>query len=203
MSKINDESLASTTPVEVEDDFEDASVAANPETHDIGAMVAGVRATRLRVKIQPNGHLLERLQEMADEIADIPEGEEIPEDLAEEWVETKADFDHEDVYVVEGRTSDWVRNFESEAKAQGINPKRKGLSPDGVREEVKRLMHAQIAAQIVSPEGVAEADVAALFAHSEPEGDKLYRAVKQVNEQPVKMMMPDFSAVASRLNRRG
>ena len=63
--KIDDESLGDITtdapdlPEVIEHD---------PATFDVAAFVAGVRGTRLRVKIQPNAHLLARLQEIADEI---------------------------------------------------------------------------------------------------------------------------------------
>ena len=203
MSKIDDESLGSIPTEEHDSSIEDDALSHDPESHDIGAMVAGVRATRVRVKVQPNGHLLERLQEMADEIDGYASDDEVPDDLVEEWFETKEDFDHVDVYVIEGRTTDWVRQFESDMKKQGVNPKRKGLGDAEVHQHLQRLFRAQIAAQIVSPEGVTEADIAELFAKSEPEGDKLYRAMKQVNTQPAETMMPDFSARVSKLSRRG
>lgn len=208
MSKRDDESLASTEPTDPKRRTDDSIQDVTPDEHDpatfdIGAMVAGVRATRMRVKISPNGHLLADLQELAEEIDSYATDEDVPDDLVDEWVELKAEFDTEYVYVIEGRNSDWVKAFESEAKAQGINPKRKGLGDQEVREHIKRLMQAQIAAQIVSPEGVTEQDIAALFAASEPEGDKLWRAMKQVNEQPARTVTPDFSARVSRLSRRG
>lgn len=203
MSKYDDESLASTEPVETDEQLEDESVAADPETFDVGALVAGVRATRVRVKIQPNAHLLERLQELADEIDSYPTDEDVPADLIEEWVESKELFDHVDVYVVEGRTSDWVRQFSKDIKAKGINPDRKGLSDAERMEHNRRMIHAQVAAQIVSPEGVTEEQVADLYAHNEPQGDLLFQAVRQVNTRPVKELTPDFSQRVSRLSRRG
>ena len=204
MSKNTDEALSSPTPAPREDDsIEESPLAADPETFEVGAMIAGVRYTRLRVKVQPNGHLLERLQEMADEIDSYATDDEVPDELAEEWFDTKDQFDHVDVFVVEGRNSDWVRQFESDMKAEGVNPKRKGLSDAEVHKQMKQLVQAQIAAQIVSPEGVTPADMEALFTQSEVEGDKLYRAMRQVNTQPASMVTPDFSQRVSRLSRRG
>lgn len=203
MSKHDDESLSSTTPIEGDDAIEDVTVAADPEAFDVGAMVAGVRATRLRVKVQPNAHLLERLQEIADEIDAFPTDDDVPDGLIEEWVETKADFDHIDVYVIEGRTSDWVRQFHKDLKAQGVNPDRKGLSGQERIEHNKRQIHAQIAAQIVSPEGVTEQEISQLYASNEPQGDLLFQAVKAANTRPVKELTPDFSQRVSRLSRRG
>lgn len=204
MSKKNtDQVLADPTAAGRDDDVEEVPVSHEPETFDVGAMVAGVRATRVRVKIQPHADLLERLQELADEIDAYPTDDDVPDDVVDDWVETKARFDHVDVFVIEGRTSDWAKQFVADMKKRGINPERKGLSDGEKLEHTKRLWHAQIAAQCVSPEGVTEEDVAAIFAANEAEGDKLWRAVRQVNTQPVKALVPDFSQRVSRLSRRG
>ncbi|MDO5534115.1 MAG: hypothetical protein Q4F65_05640 [Propionibacteriaceae bacterium] len=175
----------------------------DPATFDVGAFVAGVRGTRMRVKIQPNAHLLARLQELADEIDACPSDDEIPDELVNEWLDTKAAFDDVRVFVVEGRSVDWARQFAKDAKARGINPQRKGLSDDAVVEHTKRLWHEQIAAQVVSPAEVVPEDIAALYAQSEVEGDKLWRAVQAVNSQPVEKLVPDFSRRVSRLSLRG
>jgi hypothetical protein len=185
------------------DDDEATDDRPDPKTFDVGAMVAGVRATRMRVQVQPNAHLLTRLQELAEEIDSYASDDDVPDELIEEWVETRADFDHVDTYVIEARSSDWIKNHAREAKAAGINPQRKGMSDAEKIEHTRRLALSQIAAQIVEPEGVTEADVAAIFAGNEAEGDKLWRAMNQVNTQPVKALVPDFSQRVSRLSRRG
>lgn len=205
---MSDEERALTDAAPAQREANDEAVAltetaSDPESFDVGAMVAGVRATRTRVKIQPNAHLLERLQEIADEIDSYPTDEDVPDSLVEEWVETKAEFDHVDVYVIEGRTSDWVRQFHKDLKGKGINPDRKGLSDQERTAQNKRQVHAQIAAQIISPEGVTEEQVADIYASNEPQGDLLFQAVGRVNTRPVKEMTPDFSQRVSRLSRRG
>ena len=172
------------------------------KTFDVGALVNGVRATRVRVKIQPNAHLLERLQELAEEIDDFPGDDDVPQHLIDEWVETKEAFDHEDTFVVEGRTTDWVKNHHAEAKKRGINPGRKGMSDSEVHEHLRRLYVSQVAEQVVKPE-VTEEQVMAIFLGNEAEGDKLWRAVQTANTQPVKALVPDFSQRVSRLSRRG
>src|SRR5690606_3620936 len=156
-------------PEREDDSIEEVPASHDPATFDVGALVAGVRATRVRVKVQPNGHLLERLQEMAEEIDGYATEDEIPDDLVSEWFETKDAFDQTAVFIVEGRNSDWVRQFIKDAKAEGINPQRKGLSDAEVHKHIQRLMQAQIAAQIVHPEGVTTDDIAALFEASEVE----------------------------------
>lgn len=186
------------------DDFiEDVPVALDVEDYDFGAMVAGVRATRKRVRIRPQGHLLARLEELAEEIDATPEDEDIPEDLAAEWAETKAAYERTFVVVVEGRSSDWAKEFARQMKAHGINPQRKGISDEARVEQTKKLWHAQIAAQIVHPTvGVTAEAVSAIFAAAEPEGDKLWRAVQTVNSQP-SGESPDFSRRPSGTRRSG
>ena len=203
MPKNPDLSLADVAPEG--DDAPDVPevIEHDPATFDVGAFVAGVRGTRLRVKIQPNAHLLALLQEIADEIDSYPTDDDVPDDLVAEWVETKAAFDDVRVFVVEGRSGDWARQFAKDAKARGINPTRKGLSDEDRVEQTRSLWHAQIAAQIVSPAEVTPQDVAAIFAANESEGDKLWRAVQSVNSQPVEKLVPDFSQRVSRLSRRG
>lgn len=202
--RTDDESLADVSDAPADDDLELVEAPeSKPEDFDIATAAAGVRATRIRVHIQPGAHLLERVQELAEEIDSYPNDDDVPVDLADEWVETWEAFNRKDVYVLEGRSSDWIKQHKRDVKKRGIDPDRKGLSDQERVAHTKRLVMSQIAAQIVKPEGVNEADVAAIFAGNEAEGDKLWRAMNQVNTQPVKQLVPDFSPRVSRLSRNG
>jgi len=174
-----------------------------PEDYDFTAMVAGVKPNRARVRIRPRSDLYARLEELAEEIQAYPTPDDVPDDLVAEWEETKADYDRTFVVIVEGRSSEWVKQFTKDAKAAGINPTRKGLSDEARIEHTKRLWHAQIAAQIVHPtRGVTEESVAALFAANETEADKLWRALQHVNGQP-SGVAPDFSRRRSEPSQSG
>lgn len=201
----NDESLGDKqdTTAALDEYIDDETTLPAPEDYDFAAMVAGVRPTRARVRIRPASHLLARLEELAERIDALPADEDVPDDLADEWEQTKTAYDRTFVVVVEGRSTDWSKQFVKDQKSRGINPARKGMSEDERTEHTKRLWYAQIAAQIVHPtRGVTDESVAALFAANEPEGDKLWRAVQQVNRQPAGDG-PDFSRRPSRRNRRG
>ena len=174
-----------------------------PEDYDFAAMVAGVKPNRARVRIRPRSDLYARLEELAEEIRALPTDDDVPDDLAAEWSEVKADYDRTFVVVVEGRSSDWVKQFTKDVKARGINPTRKGLSDEERVKHTERLWHAQIAEQTVHPtQGVTADAVAALFRANEPEADKLWRALQRVNGQP-SGVAPDFSRRRSERNPSG
>ena len=201
----NDESLGDKQDATdaLDEYIDDESTLPAPEDYDFAAMVAGVRPTRARVRIRPASHLLARLEELAEQVDALPADDDLPDDLADEWEQTKAAYDRTFVVVVEGRSSDWVKEFAREAKSRGINPQRKGLSDEARFEQTKKLMMAQLAAQVVHPtQGVTEESVAALFAANETEGDKLWRAMQRVNTQPAGDG-PDFSRRPSQRSRRG
>lgn len=170
------------------DEPEDITVLPEPEDYDFSAMVAGVKPSRARVRIRPRSDLKPLLEELAEWFSSM-EGQDVPADvLAEreaEWDEVKAAYDQTFVVVVEGRTSDWVRELWRSLKNRGIDPGRKGLSPSAKAEHERRRVNAQIAAQIVHPtQGVTEAAIAALAEANEPEVSKIYAAVTQVNTRP-------------------
>lgn len=186
-SEVKDESLGDVTPEPAthEDFIDDVTDLPAPEDYDFAAMVAGVKPNRARVRIRPRSDLYARLQELGEEIQAVPSDEDVPDDLLDEWAALKAEYDKTFVVVIEGRTSDWVRQFRKEVKARGINPDRKGLSDAERAAQTERLTNAQIAAQIVHPtKGVTEESVAALAAANEVEANKLFQAVLQVNTRP-------------------
>lgn len=195
MSK--DQLLSDPAPATVSDadDFIDDVPApeVDPADYDFGAMVAGVRPNRVRVRIRPRSDLYPRLQELAEDIDAYPADEDVPADLADEWADLKARYDKTFVVVMEGRSTDWVKNLMRELKKRGINPGRKGLSDDQATEHLKQQVAAQIAAQIVHPtQGVTAAAVEALYEANEAEADKLFRALNRVNKS-VSGVAPDFS----------
>lgn len=216
--------LADPAPVARDEDVEDVTPEPDPATHDLDGMVHGDRGARVRVKVQTNGHLLADLQEIADRIDAYPSDDAVPDDLIAEWSETKAEFDRVDTYIVSGRNSDWLRHFGARLKEHGVcgeTTMRDGMlmplpgkndEADGGGEYTvvaRAVLNAQLAAQMVriGPLGqevtVTADEINDIYGHSEPEADKLFRAVKVANTQPVKAMVPDFSARVSRLSRRG
>lgn len=205
MSKpIDDESLGDVTPEPAthEDFIDDVTDLGDPEDYDFAAMVAGVKPNRARVRIRPRSDLYARLQELGEEIQAVPSDEDVPDDLLDEWESLREQYDQTFVVVVEGRTSDWQRNFHKELRKRGIDPDRKGLSDQERAKQTERRVNAQIAAQIVHPtKGVTEESVAALGAANEVEANKLYLALTQVNTRPSGDV--DFLRGRSRPSRAG
>src|SRR5690554_5211779 len=131
---------------------EDVTELAAEEDYDFGAFVEGVRPTRRAVVLYGRNDLRAVYDEMKDMI-------EVGESTGRDMAEQKALLAEaaEDLLgsgrrvVVEARSSDWVRQFAKDMKKRGVDPDAKGLS-DGQRREVHRkLIHEQIAAQIVHP----------------------------------------------------
>lgn len=180
--------LTDEPTAEAEDFIEDGTSLPAPEDYDFAEMVAGVKPNRARVRIRPRSDLRPVLDELAEWFRDM-EGKDVPADvLAEreaEWDRVKAEYDRTFVVVIEGRTSDWVRDFYRGLKAKGVDPNRKGLSAEAKAEHTRRQVNALIAAQIVHPtKGVTESAIAALAEANEPEASKLYTALTQVNTRP-------------------
>lgn len=179
---------ATPEPAEHEDFIDDVTDIGEPEDYDFGAMVAGVKPNRVRVRIRPRSDLHPRLQELAERYKEL-DGQEVSEavlaDMDAEWDEVKALYDRTFVVILEGRTSDWVRAFRKETKARGIDPQRKGLSDQERAKHTTRQVNAMIAAQIVFPtKGVTEESISALADANEVEANKLYMALTQVNTKP-------------------
>lgn len=183
-------------------DVEDVEVRLDETDYDFGAMVAGARAARKRVRIRPNAHLLADLEALVEQAAAATSDDEA-EQVEAEYERVKAQYEQTFPVVIEARSNDWLRQVAKDAKQDGINPDRKGLSPDERSVHTRRLLMRQIAGQIVHPtKGVTVDALEALYAASEQEADKLFRAVRAVNTQP-SGESPDFSRAPSGTRRAG
>lgn len=204
MSTDPERALTDAAPIEPEhDEPEVIQPDLDPESFDVGAFVAGVRGTRTRVRIQPHAHLLERVQGLAEQIDAYPSDDDVPDDVADEWQQVWEKFNHTEVWVVEGRSSEWIQAWADAMRKRGVDPTREGATAAQRLKESRRLIQSQLAAQVVSPEGVTEQRVRDLFEANEPEANKLFAAMRAVNSQPVERLVPDFSERVSRLSRRG
>ena len=199
MSSKPEQGLTDAAPAKAEDDdLEVVQPTDDPAEFDLDGLVRGSRGVTVRVEVQPNGILLADVQDLAARIDAYPTA------LVEEYVALREQLDHTDVYVVEGRNSDWLKAFTKQMQERlGGDAEDESLSEEQRAAIVKKVGYAQIAAQIVQPEGVTAADVEALYERCETEADKLWRAMRRANSEPVKALMPDFSARVSRLSRRG
>lgn len=205
MSSKPEQGLADAAPAKAEvDDLEVVQPTDDPAKFDLDGLVRGSRGVTVRVEVQPNGILLADVQDLAARIDAYPTDDDVPAALVEEYVALREQLDHTDVYVIEGRNSDWLKAFTKQMQERlGGDAEDESLSEEQRAAIVKKVGYAQIAAQIVQPEGVTAADVEALYERCETEADKLWRAMRRANSEPVKALMPDFSARVSRLSRRG
>ena len=159
----------------------DSSVTPVPEDFDLDAWLDGVRPTRRSVKLYPNAHLVARLEEIADRIDNTPDGENV-DALIDEFEQVKAQLQSGVWFTVEKRSSEWVAQFQKDlAKRLNLDLSRKG---DGTAKNPKdstTVSLHQLAAQIVSPEGVTYNHLRKLVDHNEGEAIKLLNAMESAN----------------------
>lgn len=149
----------------------------NPETFDLGAFVGGVRPTRRGVRIYSRGDVLERMEELADQIENTPDGDEV-DTMVDEYEDLRDTFQAGTWFVIEQRSREWADKFRKDARKDlGIPSK---ASP--THDQVLELAFRQIAAQCVKPAGVSADTVRAIHAANPLEADKLGVLVSEVNE---------------------
>lgn len=154
---MSDESLAGTV-----EPTPDTPLA--PETFDLSAWVRGVQPTRRSVIVYQRPDLLAEIDTLTAREAVAPKGER--EGLAERAADVTQQLRESAVtFVVEGRTSAWVKEFTAENRDQ-----------DATNETLR-----QLAAQIVEPSGVTFEMVRALADVTEPQVVKLVEAMLAAN----------------------
>lgn len=172
---LSDETPQADTSVEV-------PVATNPEDFDLTAWMEGVRPTRRGVRLYSRADVIARLEQVADEIDEAPDGSDV-NDLIDEAEKLQETFVNGVVWVVvEKRSTEWLDNFREEgAKRLGVTLNDKGEVGD--RAKAQRLMFEQIAAQVVEPEGFTAEHLERLYDANEGEVTKLMTTTRHVNSQ--------------------
>lgn len=171
----------------------------DPAKINLHSLVHGILPVTATVRIHDGS----RLTVLADQIDSCPSDDDVPDALVEEWLATKARFDEGEQVTVQAWGEERIALFYAEMNERlGGHP-----GPDTPTAEVLRrsfrMDAAQIAAQIVTPEGKTADWVAALRESAPGEFAKLKKAVTRVNTQSAKVLVPDFSDRVSRLSRRG
>ena len=191
------------------DDIEDVTPDLAEEDFDFGALIEGILPTRKRVRIYPNGHLLEQVEELIERIENA-ESDEAADALLAQYETLNAKMRESRVVVVEGRSSERLQEIERAAYADGVpnaeklakklaksklpedHPQRDAMQADASRGIVE-VMLRQVADQIVHPtQGVSVEALKALRDKAEPELDRIYRACREANSQSAGVS-PDFS----------
>ena len=170
-----------------------------PEDFDVDAWLAGVRPTRRAVVLYARADILARLDEIDARVRSLPDGDEV-DALIDEFEALRAEYRDGRPFVVEGRSPEWVEHFKRTALADlGV---RKG---DGTREQRVEVMMAQLAEQIVSPEGLTVEHLQALNERNAGELNKLVVAMTFANNQvaeAAEVLTLDFSSRRSGTGRR-
>lgn len=167
-----------------------------PETFDVTEWLAGVRPTRRAVTLYASGHVLARMDQIADRINRLPNGAEVDE-LVAEFEELKAQFLDGRTFVIEGRSSEWRGEFTRVAK------ERLGMKGDGTPEQRRTVMLEMLAEQMVSPVVTVE-QLDRLGDANEGELSKLLVAQTFANEQLAEasaVVTLDFSSRRSGASR--
>ena len=193
MSTNEDEALAAAA---ADVGIEDATVAPRPETFDWDAFLDGVRPTRRGVRIYPQADLVARMEAIAEQIDDMPDGPEV-DALIDDFESLKAQFHNGVWFEVEKRSSEWVEHFRADlAKRLDLDLGDGTDDTKGRDEDVHTALLHQLAEQIVTPAGITYEHVKRLLDTNEGEANKLVVAMTMVNSQiaeKAQVLSVDFS----------
>lgn len=154
-----------------------------PETFNFDAWLDGITPIRRSVTVYGDGHTQAEIDELTRREAALPAGDERGHVRARLAELTQQIADSAVVFVIEGRTQDWV--------SQQV----KALKADKVPDDIAGL-HIT-AAQIVSPEGVTAEALHRIAQINEPAVNEIMRAAIEANTRPVGLdprFLPSASA---------
>lgn len=160
-----------------------------PAGFDLDAWLAGVRPTRRSVRLFASAHLVAEMEQIAGRVDALPDGPEV-DALIERFEAMQAEIRDGVWWTVEKRSSEWITKTRADAA------KRYGLDEDTDEGRTALLLH-QLAAQIVTPEGVTYAHLRGLLDSNEGELNKLIVAMTMANNQiaeAAKVVGLDFSS---------
>jgi hypothetical protein len=178
--------------------YVDSSVTPTPENFDIDEWIAGVRPTRRSVRLVANGHLVARLEEIADQIERAPEDADV-DDLIDQYDAIKAQVREGVWFTLEKRSSEWVYEFlRSTCASLGYPAPERGDQPLGklTTEQRIEVVLRQVAAQTVVPQGLTAGHLQRMLDANEGELNKLVLTMDAVNStlaESAGVMDRDFS----------
>lgn len=155
----------------------DASI--TPETFDLAAWIAGVTPVERTVTVYAHGHLFAVLSALESEyneakaavnVDDMRDAKDKMRTVANQIRASALDI------TVQGRSADWVQRFRKDCEDRGL---------DGDETTLE-----QLAAQVVTPEGITPAMLATLRDRVEPQVVALLQAVAAVNTQAPRISVP-------------
>lgn len=154
----------------------DSSPEVTPENFDLDGWLAGIRPTRRSVKLHAEGHLIARLEELAERIDAAPEGVDVDELIAE-FERVRDQFNTGVWFTVEKRSSEWSKRFRKDLS------KRHNLKPDDNEgDNIIATLH-QLAEQIVTPTGITYQHLRDMLDANEGELNKLILTMTNANTQ--------------------
>jgi hypothetical protein len=170
----------------------DSSPDVTVEDFDFEAFLTGARPTRRAAKLYARADLVGTLEERMQEL----EAEGIDPADDDTFCRLYQEFhDSGRWFHVEKRSSEWERDFRAKtAERLGIKLDEQGKvtsEADGLA-----LAFEQTAAQTVIPSNLSAAGVRRMYEVNQGEVNKLFLAVRQVNEamaETVRVVGPDFS----------
>ena len=183
MGRKNDESFAD----EVEQEIPEAFRRIVPEGEDPGdftfaAWLSGVRPTRRSETIYARLDLQAEIDRMAEMEIRATDGR--GDEYRQRAIELTAELVASGIpFVLEARSAEWIQSFHDD------------LDKRGIKDESARIVE-QIAAQVISPEGVTAEDLAALYEITPAQVTKLVQALVNVNTA-VPVINPRFSRPSS------
>lgn len=189
-------SLGDVLPESQEVKSVDTTVTPVPEDFDIDAWLSGVRPTRRSVKLYPQAHLVARLEQIAVEIDETPDGVNV-DDLIDEFEQVKSQFREGVWFTVEARSQEWLDKIRKDLT------KRLNLDPKKDSDVMIINLHI-LAEQIVSPAGWTYNRLKQLKAASEGEMAKLMDTCNKANSnlaESAGVLDRDFSVRRSVTNQ--
>lgn len=191
----NERALAEEIPVPDFDTTPEVSLAG----FDLDAWIAGVRPTRRSIKLYPDGHLVARLEELADQIDNAPDGENV-DALVDEFEQIRTQFHTGVWFTVEKRSSEWIEQFRKQTATRlGLKLDADGNAAD--KAVATTLALHQLAAQTIEPAGVTAEQLRAMLERNEGELNKLLSTMVNANTklaQDAGVLTRDFSQRHSR-----
>lgn len=142
-----------------------------PEKFDFSAWLDGITPVRRSVTVYGDGHAQAEIDELARREATLPAGEERGHVRARLTELTQQIADSAVIFVIEGRTQDWV--------SQQVEALKRDKVPDDIAG-----LHIT-AAQIVSPEGVTADGLHRIAQINEPAVNEIMRAAIDANTRPI------------------
>lgn len=155
-----------------------------PADFDISSFLDGVRPYRRSVRLRLRGDLVARLDEIVQEIEDLPE-DEPADDLIDEYERLRDEYTQGTWFTVEQRSVEWINKMQkSLPKELGIKVTKDEAGNDVMSEEdtFTFWLH-RLAAQVVVPSDVTGEKLRTIAENCEPEFLKLASALNEVNSR--------------------